>query len=395
MRTIKHCIFFALLLWSLSVSSQKPLPESTTISVITCSPGNDIYTIYGHTALRVNDAVSGHDYVFNYGTFDFETPGFIQKFLLGRLPYFLSVGNFERFKQSYADEGRGIIEQSLFLSDTQKSVLIDTLWKNAMPENREYLYDFFFDNCSTRVRDVVGLAVHTDWEGNETTHKTFRKLIKEFQQNLPWTNFGIDLIIGAKADRETTVKESCFLPSYLMSAINKIEPKIVETNNTLLPVNLHPHKKTFIQFFFSPFNIFFILLLLEFYFISDITNSAMLKFRMWYDRLWIFLLILSGFIMLFMWFGTDHQVTKNNWNLLWVIVPLPIFLIKNLPHWLYKIVDVLLSLVLVDLIFNTSFIPQTFNQVIGLIVLILMVRVWRYKNSNVKKIEIEPQPTVA
>lgn len=366
-----------LMAFVVSLSFAQPEPSSTIISVITCAPGKDIYTVYGHTAIRLRDTMQNEDLVFNYGTFDFQTEGFIYKFLKGRLPYYLAVGHFDGFMEEYRQEGRSVTEQVILLDDVQKQQLIKALWVNAAPENREYMYDFFFDNCSTRVRDIIGQVGNTTWGADQASGKSFRTLIKEFQTHTLWTDFGIDLIIGARADAMATRKDACFLPDYLMREIDSQSPTIVQSKNLLLPMIPHYDGNHFLQFFLSPFNIFFILLLLELYLFGDAKNDKGLAKRRRYDLFWAAILIICIGIMTFMWFGTDHKATKDNWNILWALVPLPILLFRKLPKWVYYITIGALTFILFDLMFGLFIIPQKFNIAIIIILMILIVKVLR------------------
>ncbi len=141
------------------------LSPEAEISLLTCSPGNELYSLFGHTAIRVKDPAARFDRVFNYGTFDFDTPYFYLKYARGLLPYQLSHTDYRYFLHAYREEGRSVYEQRLRLDSLQKQRLLDILTENYRPENRSYLYNFLFDNCTTRSRDVIlqSLADTVDW----------------------------------------------------------------------------------------------------------------------------------------------------------------------------------------------------------------------------------------
>ncbi|MEZ4912298.1 MAG: DUF4105 domain-containing protein [Saprospiraceae bacterium] len=375
----KKKIVLMIFLWLLcqKISYCQPEPTNTLISVITCSPGNDIYTVYGHTAIRLRDTFNKEDIVFNYGTFDFQTDGFIYKFLKGRLPYYLAAGHFDRFLESYKQEGRSVTEQVITLNDSQKAHLINALWVNAAPENREYMYDFFFDNCSTRVRDILGQVIKTNWGESVSSNKTFRDLIKEFQVQSPWTDFGIDLIIGAKADIVASRKEACFLPNYFMDEIDRQSPLILQEKTMLTPASPVQLNKSFTSFFLSPMGVFSILLLLEFFFIFQLMNAKLSKWSKIYDTAWVVILLIAFIIMAFMWFGTDHKATKDNWNILWVVLPLPILLFKKFTKSIYFISVGILGCLVLNIAFQLLIIPQKFHIALSLVLLILIVKITR------------------
>jgi hypothetical protein len=131
------------------------LSEHTKVSLLTSSPGEDLYAQFGHSAIRITDTLSGQDLVFNYGLFDFNTPGFYLKFIRGKLPYQLGIQRFEPFLNTYIEENRQCRELEINLSEKERLALIHFLSVNYLPENREYPYDFFFDNCATRIRDIL------------------------------------------------------------------------------------------------------------------------------------------------------------------------------------------------------------------------------------------------
>ncbi len=125
------------------------------ISILTCSPGEELYSTFGHSAIRITDSVSHHDIVYNYGTFNFDEPGFYTKFIRGKLSFYLSTDDFESFMNEYLEEKRDITEQVLNLTCAEKYNIVMLLQANMMAANRTYKYDFTFDNCTTRLRDLI------------------------------------------------------------------------------------------------------------------------------------------------------------------------------------------------------------------------------------------------
>ncbi|MBK9735900.1 MAG: DUF4105 domain-containing protein [Saprospiraceae bacterium] len=381
-------LILVLLAATLAGNAQNRLSD-VTISILTCAPGNDIYTIYGHNAIRIADKLNQTDIVYNYGTFDFETPGFVVKFMRGKLPYLLTAVDFDMFLREYQYFERGVSEQILNLDDMQKRKIIEALAINMLPENIAYKYDFFMDNCATRLRDmVVNNASNVSLAQNKSSGKTFRQIIKEYQQKMPWINFGIDLIIGAKADKITTYAEETFIPDYLANALdkmflnNKVESKLVNRKGNIISFEVKPPSNPWLNFFLSPLFFFIILLLLE---INLLFRCLRGHNNVWikrYDIAWCFLLGFASLLMIFMWFGTDHIPTKDNWNLLWANPLIPLWwIIKDKQ---YKIVKVLSYLILVFLIISIvnaipglRFLPQYFHPIVGIIAIIILIKGWR------------------
>jgi hypothetical protein len=203
-------------------AQEKPLSDSAYISLITVSPGEEIYAHYGHTALRVVDAKNGFDLVFNYGLFDFNSPNFIFRFVRGETDYVCGAFIYSDFLLEYQDENRNVSEQILNLKPQEKESIWQALVKNIQPENRTYRYNFFFNNCSTKPRDVIvnGLHGKVDYR-TEGYYPTLRSVIHHYTNNHPWTQFGIDFLIGAQADDSATLSDQQFAPEILAESFSK------------------------------------------------------------------------------------------------------------------------------------------------------------------------------
>lgn len=191
-------------------------PDSADVYMITCAPGNASYSIYGHTALRITMRGTGFDMVYNWGIFDFSTPNFVYRFAKGKLDYMLGAYDYERFLEEYISEGRSVWSQKLNLTTAEKQKLFDLINENLKPENVKYRYDFFFDNCATRVRDIVSAAAtDTVIYPEKEERRSFRQLIDPFQKVLPWLDFGADMLLGLQADKKASVADEMFLPIFL------------------------------------------------------------------------------------------------------------------------------------------------------------------------------------
>lgn len=329
-------IIFTLALISRQVVAV-PLSPDAQISLLTCTPGNEVYSIFGHSALRVQDSIQGLDQVYNYGTFDFNTPNFYLKFLRGQLDYKLDQDPFRAFIRSYTYQQRGVVEKQLNLSPSQKQSLFDFLENNSLPENAYYRYDFFFDNCATRIRDAVEKAAggtlsfrHNHLEKEDYT---FRQLLGLYINKQPWLDFGMNLLLGKYTDRLATPREYMFLPDFLdrafMEAFLQDTPEatlqpLVKQNITLLPNEVTP---VVTPFYSTPLFVFGILALV----IAALSLALPAAALRWFDVAWFGLLGLVGVLLVFMWFGTDHQPTSWNYNLLWAN---PLWL--GLPILLYR-----------------------------------------------------------
>ncbi|MCU0458185.1 MAG: DUF4105 domain-containing protein [Bacteroidales bacterium] len=214
---MKKLIFLAVILTFFlpGVNSAQPA-DSADVYVVTCAPGNASYSIYGHTALRITFRGTPFDMVYNWGIFDFSTPNFVYRFAKGKLDYMLGAYSYERFLEEYISEGRSVWSQKLNLSAAEKERLFELVNENLKPENVKYRYDFFFDNCATRVRDIIAAsATDTVIFPERVKKKSFRQLIDPYQKVLPWLDFGADMLLGLQADRKASVEDEMFLPIFL------------------------------------------------------------------------------------------------------------------------------------------------------------------------------------
>ena len=213
-------------------------PDRIQISLLTCSPGKEVWAQYGHTAIRYYDKESGEDLAINYGIFSLDQTYFIPRFVLGMTDYRMGVQPMDMFLAQYSYEGRGVVEQILNLSVDDKEVIYKALQENMKPENVVYRYNYFFDNCTTRARDMLvnhlhGKVVYPPAEEDAT----FRSMIHKWNNKYEWSQFGEDLLLGVNADRKTTKSEQQFLPENLRSDFDKARyngKPLVKVTNVLL-----------------------------------------------------------------------------------------------------------------------------------------------------------------
>ena len=329
-----------------TVKAQKiTLSESAAISVLTMGPGTNLNDSFGHSAFRISDTNQNIDVVYNYGVYNFDTPNFYLKFVKGQLMYQLDRTDFSLFYQHYSDQDRWIKEQVLNLTLKEKQELFDFLQKNYLPENRKYIYDFFFENCATRIRDVLAGVLKNklvfDKNFVSKTH-TFRQLIQKNVHWNSWGSFGMDLAIGAVVDRNASSWEHQFLPEYIFKALEKGQIKrglgatdLVKKTSILNKKTAKEKSETLLM---SPF---FIISLLAFIILGvtfkDYQNNSRSR---WMDSGLYALTGIIGVFLILLWFATDHFATQNNYNLLWAF-PLSLFFVieitkQNPKYWVKK-----------------------------------------------------------
>ncbi len=322
-------IFFVNFVFFPFLSHSQDISENAQLSVITCGPGEELYSSFGHSAIRLKDPTNKIDIVFNYGTFDYQTSGFYMKFIRGKLPYALSMQRFSSFYRSYQMENRWIKEQELNLSDEELQKLVQFLSNNAKPENRLYFYDFFKDNCATKIADVLNENLETLPEYNFDFYQekwTYRDLLHQYLGDKAWAKFGIDLALGSLIDRELEPKDYQFLPDYLMASLNGMrerESVISSDAKDLWKSRITPKDTYSLS---NPILVFWGLLFLAF--VLTINDFRKQKIHLLFDRILFLVVGLTGCVLLFLSFGTDHYATKSNLNIL-VLSPICLFLLSE------------------------------------------------------------------
>ncbi len=350
-----------------------------SVSLLTCSPGEELYSTFGHSALRVVDTASGMDIIFNYGTFDFSDPDFYSKFVRGKLLYFVSIQDFRGFVEDYRYEQRSIIEQPLNLDCRQKQQLFAALRENLKEANKYYKYDFLYDNCSTRLADMVEAN-----SGRQVTFgnivgsdpPTFRELLHVYLKNgqMFWSRLGIDILLGSPVDKQVTSRQAMFLPDYLMMGFDSARVNglpLVASKRTVLNIDKPAAGESLLT---RPIVITSILLLVVWglMFTRKIWASRLLHL---FDHAFFFLLGALGVFLLFMWFGTEHKVCAYNYNLLWAL-PFNLvaaFCIHSKKHWVQAYLRIIAIWYFV-LFFGWALLPQDMNSAIIPLVIIAFMR---------------------
>ncbi len=307
--------------------------DSVEISVLTCQPGKAIHEAYGHTALRVHDLrQGGADEVLNYGTFSYGEPHFLWRFLRGRAAYWLSCYDYELFLHEYEREGRGVTEQVLRLTPEEKERLMAALRENLQPGNSKYVYNFLYDNCTTRairqVESAVGqnAVIYPPFRGEVT----FRQLVNGHLQAQPWNRLGIALMLGAEVDRPINVRQTMFAPlwaeRWLDSAVchrPEGDAPLLEAKRALLPPAETSGQQSSIL---TPLLVFGLLWMAVVFCTVYVRRGR--RWGLAFDTLWFTLQGVTGGLIALLFFASDHPAVDSNWNLLWLnplalaIVPL-------------------------------------------------------------------------
>lgn len=190
--------------------------DSVQISLLTCSPGNEVWSLYGHTAIRVFDPAHAQDIVINYGLFNFRQSNFILRFVFGLTDYEMGIEPFNMFMVEYARQGRQVIQQTLQLSNSDKERILQALALNYQ-NNRVYRYNFFYDNCTTRARNILidNITAKVSYRINPNITSSYRTMIHQWNGTHRWARFGNDLLLGVKADAKTNYADQQFLPDTL------------------------------------------------------------------------------------------------------------------------------------------------------------------------------------
>ena len=311
------------------------------IALITCDPGPDAYQMFGHSAIRVTVIDNPqYDIVYNYGVFDSRRDNFIYAFVKGETDYVLAAEPAEWFFSKYNDGfGINVYEQVLNLDHDQKWKLVKMLENNALPQNRTYRYNFLYDNCTTRARDIIEKAVEQEggeivYQGNvnQNTDTSFRDLIHVYTNNAPWLQFGIDFLLGQEVDKKRSDRELMFLPLRLKKHIataNRFQKMDIKglvvqqeiTKEATTDMNTTP------DFPLSPLVTFSIVLMITIALcLFDIKRG---KLSLWADIAGLFVRGLAGFIIAFLFFFSKHPAVGSNWLIL-AFNPLAFFIIPDI-----------------------------------------------------------------
>ena len=191
--------------------------DSVEISLLTCNPRQNVYSLYGHTAIRFTDRTRGIDLAVNYGMFSFSKPFFVLRFVFGLTDYEMGIEDFEEFRQQYESYGCGVRQQVLNLTVKEKAAIAAAIQENYEPQNRVYRYNYFYDNCTTRARDILlkNITGTVRYASEKRSYPSYREMVHSYNADHPWARFGNDLLLGIKADMPTRHAQQQFLPDNL------------------------------------------------------------------------------------------------------------------------------------------------------------------------------------
>lgn len=355
--------------------------DSVRVSLLTCSPGTEIYALFGHTAIRYENLAQGIDVAFNYGMFSFNTPNFIYRFVKGETDYQLGVTDFPYFEAEYAMRNSSVTQQTLNLTKVEKERLWEILKENYRPENRVYRYNFFYDNCTTRARDRIEDAIDGTVKYNENnSEQSFRDIVHQYTKGHDWSEFGIDLLIGSDADKPIDYREKMFAPFYLLNALEgaRIINKNGEERDMVLQVEdvvTRVDEETEKEFPVSPMGMSLALFMLTLAF----TVYGVKKNKMFWglDILLFGAAGLAGCVIAFLVFFSVHPAVSPNY-LLFFLNPIHLFFLPFMtylsikrrkdPYHLINFAVLTLFIVLWPVI------PQRFNLAVLPLAACLLIR---------------------
>ena len=412
----KITIFSLLLLWSIvscPLSIAQDRQDSIRVTLLTCSPGQEVYELYGHTAIRCQQPEQALDAVFNYGVFDMSKSFFAWHFVLGQTDYMVQPISWEFFVREYQERGSSITEQELNLTPWEAKRLTSRLLKNCLPENCEYRYNFLYKNCTTMVRDIVEEVINGRVQYPDTLpHQTYREILHHYTAEHPWAQEGNDLLLGADVDTILSAHAAMFVPENLMQAFDgafictqrgDMRP-LVRSKAVIVPSNSSQGEALSLSAsgeteggYLTPLQ-------------AILAFGALCLFVMllevWTKRLfwlWDVLLLLlqgtAGVLLTFMFLFSEHPAVNSNWQI-WVLNPIALIgiplviksAIKHKSTYWYYFQFVVLALFLLF----SPWIPQVFAKITVPLALCLLtrpisyylVRVKRLNNTRVKKYRV-------
>jgi hypothetical protein len=353
------------------------------ISLLTCGAGNEeVYEVFGHTAVRVTDSVKGTDLVYNYGTFAYG-PDFEFQFAKGKLLYYVSAYPYPEFVAEYASVKRSVEEQELLLSGEEKERVYAYLDWNAQPDNKYYKYDFFFDNCATRIRDIFPRVLGKDFKFGQTippnSKMPYRDIMNQYFFMRHWERLGCNILLGSKIDKVMSNEAIMFLPDYLRDGVGggtvngrKIAaPRVLVVPGSVV-LQSGPNYPLYLSLLIA---------------VLTIAGLSIKKLRP-LGRIMTFLLLfvtgLLGCLILVMWFGTDHQACRNNFNILWML-PLNLLIPFRKPKGVGKYSVIAILLILISLLLHLFKVQGLVIEFLPVMLALLFVFGTIYKRNLTKQ----------
>ena len=327
--------FLGLLFWAIcAIPVYASSLDSVRISLLTCAPGTEIYALFGHSAIRYENPSQKQDWVFNYGMFSFSEPNFVMRFVKGETDYQLGVIPYSYFEAEYAERGSSVYQQVLNLTDEEKMKLVKALQENYLPANRVYRYNYFYDNCTTRARDKIEECIDGKVVYTTPTHEvTFRDIIHEYTEGHEWSEFGIDLCLGADADKPIDLRQQMFAPFYMLEAARGA---MIQRGDTLVPLVKEEFKVVDVVrtpepgFPISPMAGACVLLAVTMVVVGVGVRNGHIS-CIW-DGFLFGLQGIGGCVIAFLFFFSVHPTVGSNWMLV-LLNPIPLF---YLPFMIYQ-----------------------------------------------------------
>lgn len=308
--------------------------DSIRLSLLTCAPGTEIYALFGHSAIRYEHPALQRDWVFNYGMFSFSEPNFVMRFVKGETDYQLGVIPYSYFEAEYAERGSSVYQQVLNLTAEEKANLVRALQENYLPANRVYRYNYFYDNCTTRARDKIEECIDGKVVYTTPTHEvTFRDIIHEYTEGHEWSEFGIDLCLGADADKPIDLRQQMFAPFYMLEAARGA---MIQRGDTLVPLVKEEFKVVDVirtpepGFPISPMAGACVLLAITLVVVGVGVRKGHIS-CIW-DGFLFGLQGIGGCVIAFLFFFSVHPTVGSNWMLV-LLNPIPLF---YLPFMIYQ-----------------------------------------------------------
>jgi hypothetical protein len=363
------------------------LTQNSKVSILTSEPGSELYTLFGHTAIRITDEKLNIDRVYNFGTFDFNSSFFYFKFLKGNLDYFLSIEDYDDFLHNSKLEQRKVYEQILKFNLIERSKLFNSLERQYNSDDMYYKYDFFYDNCATRVRDAIFNAYTKpiEYDTNSYCCQTFRQLLKPYISKNYWIDFVVNISLGSNADKVAKPNDFMFLPFYIKNILQ--DAHIVDEERLVIDVPIS--NKTYSNYsYVSPWIIASLIILVSF-----LTRYRKLIFYFFFS-----LVGLTGLILLIISLVSDNPAFSDNLNIYWTTPSIIILLMRN--RKIKNIVALSYLIILISLLLFWNILSQEFSITIipwitTLIILLLMDLQWfkhisRIRTDTVHNDELAP-----
>lgn len=368
--SLKKIVLILFLIGTLSGFGQNIiLSKSARTSVITCDTGNESYSLFGHTAIRISDPENNLDVVYNYGAFDFSTPNFVVKFAKGDLQYFAIANTFSDFMNQYTYEQRSVFEQELLIPLAYKQKLFDNLTTVLSTSESYYTYKFIDKNCTSMVVDMLNKTLGVKIIDKKfDTDKTYRSILFPYFDNFFYEKLGTSIIFGTKVDNYS---DHIFLPFELKKSLQETQFKnkrLCAQSKTLLE-----YKKQAPNSWWN--NVYSYLLFLVFILIL---NKKII------DNFYLLIMGLLGIFFIVMGFYSFHQELANNYNVLLfnpALLVLLYFIVKKNKKWI-------VNLAVLNGIFLGVYLMVMINKAHCLIVLplvftnLIIVSKIAYKNSK-------------